>query len=270
MKYLVLGQFDRERMDALGEGERGDLLAQCGPPLAEFYATGDVFLDVGLDPAFVRLAPAGGEPAVRGEPELDPRALPGSVSIIEAPGAEEALRVAALHPAARVPGGEGLGWKLHVLPIRDYRGPEGPADEDAGRVVARLAGEYAEAALRKEPERLAAIYADDVLAFDMWGRHSVAGKAAWLAEIRGWLGGLGGERVKVDFQDLRAELSGDAGFATALVRYAALDPAGAELRSMVNRLTWGLRRRQGAWFVAHQHTSAPLDAEARAIFAPTA
>ena len=45
---------------------------------------------------------------------------------------------------------------------------------------------------------------------------------------------------------------------TASLTYRAVDPAGTELRSLDNRLSWVLRQRGGRWLVVHEHTSVPL------------
>ena len=44
----------------------------------------------------------------------------------------------------------------------------------------------------------------------------------------------------------------------ATVTYAAQGRDGTILRSLSNRMTVVLRRRDGAWKVVHEHTSAPI------------
>jgi len=51
----------------------------------------------------------------------------------------------------------------------------------------------------------------------------------------------------------------DTAVLSAFVTFAGLSADGAELRSMNNRLTWGLRKTGGAWKVVHEHTSAPVE-----------
>ena len=77
---------------------------------------------------------------------------------------------------------------------------------------------------------------------------------------------LGDESVAVAFEDVRVESESGMAVATALVRFAGVAATGEELRSMQNRLTWALRRTPRGWKIVHQHTSAPLDENAKAIF----
>lgn len=119
---------------------------------------------------------------------------------------------------------------------------------------------YAAAAQEKDVDGFLSLYDDDVRSFDMWGRWSYDGIGEYRAMVEEWFGGLGDERVAVEFDDVREVVGDDVAAASAYVTFRGLSADGTELRSMNNRITWALRRDPGgAWKVAHEHTSAPID-----------
>ena len=125
--------------------------------------------------------------------------------------------------------------------------------------VGALLEEYRDAVHAKDVDRFVAIFADDVRVFDMWGTWSHEGIDSWRAMAEGWFGSLGDELVRVRFDDVQESVGEDAAVVSAFVTFAGLTAEGEELRSMNNRLTWGLRRIDGAWKVVHEHTSAPVE-----------
>lgn len=123
---------------------------------------------------------------------------------------------------------------------------------------AALAG-YRAAVLAKDVDAFCALYDTDSHVFNMWGRWQHQGLAAWRAITEGWFGSLGEERVVVEFSDVHAEQAGDLAFGHAFTRFSAEAADGTPLRSLDNRLTLVMRRRDGAWKIVHQHTSAPIE-----------
>lgn len=117
--------------------------------------------------------------------------------------------------------------------------------------------DYAGAVLAKDVERLASLYAPTIRVFDAWERWSYDDLASWSANLESWLGSLGAERVKVDFDNVHSVANGDMGLLTATITYAALDKTGAVLRSLDERLSWVLVNDNGRWRIVHQHTSFP-------------
>ena len=109
------------------------------------------------------------------------------------------------------------------------------------------------------------LYDDNVVIFDMWDRGYQTGLAEWSAEIKNWLGSLGEEKVKVSFEMTKVQEAGDSAFASALVSFEAIAVDDTVLRSMKNRITLGLVRKNDRWKVVHQHTSAPVNGELKAI-----
>ena len=118
---------------------------------------------------------------------------------------------------------------------------------------------YKNSAHEKDLEKFLSIFDEKVQVFDMWGRWSYEGIGAWREMAAGWFGSLGQDRVLVEFEDAEAVVSGDMGFARASVTYSAMNAEGQKLRSLQNRLTWVVRKKDGAWKIIHEHSSAPID-----------
>jgi uncharacterized protein (TIGR02246 family) len=124
--------------------------------------------------------------------------------------------------------------------------------------IAALFDAYRDAVWNKDADAFLALYAPEVRIFDTWGAWSHEGIAAWAQSVRGWLGAPGGERVAVTVGDIALTGGTDVAAASACVTYAAIAPDGKKLRSMQNRLSWVLARRDGAWAIVHEHTSVPI------------
>jgi uncharacterized protein (TIGR02246 family) len=124
---------------------------------------------------------------------------------------------------------------------------------------------YAAAVRAKDVDAFVALYADDVRSFDLWSEWSYDGKDALRAMVTEWFGSLPeDEVVAVKFDDVRTDAGSDVAAVSAFTTFAAESPDGTELRSMNNRLTWVLRKgSDGAWKIAHEHTSAPAGDEGK-------
>jgi ketosteroid isomerase-like protein len=120
---------------------------------------------------------------------------------------------------------------------------------------------YESSVLNKQVDKLMALYDEDLVAYDMWGRWSYAGAAPWREMNERWLGSLGSETVVVEFDDINTVHGAEISAAYATVSYKAVSETGKILRSMQNRLTWVAKQKNGAWKIVHQHTSAPIDPE---------
>lgn len=128
---------------------------------------------------------------------------------------------------------------------------------DADHPVRHLLAGYQAAVLAKDVEAFVALYADDVLIYELWGSwtHDLA---SWRAMAKGWFEFLGDERSVVEATDVDLTASADMALLTASLTYRAVDAGGKELRSLDNRLSWVARQRGGRWQVVHEHTSVPL------------
>ena len=69
---------------------------------------------------------------------------------------------------------------------------------------------YKSSVLKKQVDRLLALYDEDITAYDMWGRWSYVGAGPWREMNEGWLGSLGSETVVVDFDDVSAVHGADS------------------------------------------------------------
>lgn len=121
MHYVGLAYFTPERFEAMPPEERAALLAQC-PALDEaMRATGRMRLSASLGDldTWRTLRPHGGKTHVSDGPYTEVKEVVGGLFVIEADSHEEALRIAALHPAATL--GEAGGWAVELIPLDFYR-----------------------------------------------------------------------------------------------------------------------------------------------------
>lgn len=124
---------------------------------------------------------------------------------------------------------------------------------------------YKQTAWNKDIESMIALYDNEVMIYDMWAKGYQTGLVEWSGVIRDWLSTLGEEKVNVIFEMITMHENGDVGFGSALVSYQAIAPDGTILRSMKNRITLGFQKKNSAWKVIHQHTSAPINDALTAI-----
>lgn len=137
---------------------------------------------------------------------------------------------------------------------------------DTEKQVVRALETYKSAVLAKNAETFMQLYDPKVRVFDTWGAWSYEGAAAWRVAIEGWFSSLGGESVRVTFEDVK--IVGEKNFAamSAIVTYAGISAQGQELRAMQNRISWVLKTSGHVLRVIHEHTSAPVGFEdAKAI-----
>lgn len=120
---------------------------------------------------------------------------------------------------------------------------------------------YRGAVYAKDVDVFVGLYDADVRVFDLWGRWVYDGIDAWRGMVDGWFSSLGSERVVVTFDGVQTFVSQNLAVAHAFVIYQGESTEGDALRAMSNRLTWALGRRDGAWRIVHEHTSAPADFE---------
>jgi uncharacterized protein (TIGR02246 family) len=131
--------------------------------------------------------------------------------------------------------------------------------------VKEMLDAYADAVRAKDVDGFVGLYTDDVRNFDLWSEWSYDGKDALRGMVAEWFGSLPDEEVvAVKFDDVRTQSGAEVAAVSAFTTFAAETPDGTELRSMNNRLTWILRKdADGAWKIAHEHTSAPAGDEGK-------
>lgn len=115
MKYLVLAYGDRSKMEGLTPAQFEALVERCKVHDAELRRSGHLVSAESLEWDSVCLRPRGGKTVTTDGPYLETKEQIGGLILIEARDLNEALRIAALHPAATL--GEELGWGIEVRPF---------------------------------------------------------------------------------------------------------------------------------------------------------
>jgi hypothetical protein len=116
MKYLCLGYYDAATFDTLSEAEREAIARECQPYDELLRESGHLVALASLQHRMAAtLRPRSGRRSVVDGPFAEAKEVIGSFFIIEAKDMDEAIRVAALHPAANW--GEHLGFAIEVRPI---------------------------------------------------------------------------------------------------------------------------------------------------------
>src|SRR5689334_17913895 len=133
--------------------------------------------------------------------------------------------------------------------------------QELDSAVAKLHASYAAAVLQRDAEAFARLYDPAVRIFDAWGIWEYKSAEPWRRAVEGWFSSLGTEKVKVTFSDTESHGSLAIAITSAIVTYASLSAEGEEVRSMQNRITWGLRTTGHVLRIVHEHTSAPVGFE---------
>ncbi len=120
MQYLGLAYFTPEQFAAMSADDVNALVSQC-PALDErMRATGKVLVSASLGDRehWRTLRPRAGQTHVTDGPYTESKEVAGGLFIIEANSHDEALSIAAMHPAATL--GEAGGWAVELIPLDFY------------------------------------------------------------------------------------------------------------------------------------------------------
>lgn len=123
MKYLGLAYFTPEKFGAMAPHDVKALVSQCPPLDEKMRATGKVLVSASLGDldTWKTLRPSRGRTHISDGPYTETKEVVGGLFIIEADSPEEALRIAAMHPAATL--GEEGGWAVELIPMDFYLVP---------------------------------------------------------------------------------------------------------------------------------------------------
>ena len=123
MKYLGLAYFTPDRFAAMAPADIKNLVSQCPPLDEKMRATGKVLVSASLGDldSWRTLRPRSGRTQVTDGPYTESKEVVGGLFIIDADSREEALRIAAMHPAATL--GEEAGWAVELIPMDFYLAP---------------------------------------------------------------------------------------------------------------------------------------------------
>ena len=132
---------------------------------------------------------------------------------------------------------------------------------DIEKSIDRLLEAYKSAVYSKDVGALMRLYDPKARIFDTWGVWSYEGVAAWQMAVEAWFASLGSEKVRVSFDDVQASGNSDFAVVSAIVTYAGQSAQGEQVRTMQNRISWGLKTTGHVLRVIHEHTSAPVGFE---------
>jgi len=109
----------------------------------------------------------------------------------------------------------------------------------------------------KDPDATLAPYAPEIVRYDLAPPLAMQGpqaldRAELIAWFKTWRGPIGNEA-----RDMHVEMSGDLALVYGLIRMAGTKTDGQDV-DLWARQTVGLRKREGAWTIIHQHTSTPF------------
>lgn len=122
MKYLGLAYYSPEKFAAMSPEAVDALVSQCPALDEKMRATGKVLVSASLgEPGtWATLRPQAGKAQVSDGPYTESKEMVGGLFIIEADSRDEALRLAAMHPATQL--GEAGGWAVELIPVDFYLG----------------------------------------------------------------------------------------------------------------------------------------------------
>ena len=122
MKYLGLAYYNPEKFAAMAPSDLQVLVSQCPALDEKMRATGQVLVSASLSEAkdWMTLRPRAGKPQISDGPYTESKEMVGGLFIFEAASRDEALRLAAMHPAASL--GEAGGWGIELIPIESFLG----------------------------------------------------------------------------------------------------------------------------------------------------
>ncbi len=109
----------------------------------------------------------------------------------------------------------------------------------------------------KDLEGLKAVYTTDVVSFDVeppLQHRGIAAKARNWANVFAFFG-----TVNYEFRDLTLTVGDDVAFGYAFGRLSGTLKNGTATAGMWVRVTYGLRKIDATWLIAHDQVSVPLD-----------
>lgn len=119
MKFICLGYYNKAAMDAVPRAEVEALMRECGVVIEDLYHSGRIIMDAGLQQPATTVRTVKGRLQVTDGPFAETKEVLGGISIIEAADLDEAIRLAALHPAARM--GEQFGWREEIRALHTFK-----------------------------------------------------------------------------------------------------------------------------------------------------
>src|SRR5215207_2615739 len=125
--------------------------------------------------------------------------------------------------------------------------------------IRALIDRRSEAMRTKDIDRLMALYAPDVVYFDLVPPLQYAGSAALRERFSEWFTGWDGP-ISMETRDVTISVSGDVATAFMLIRASGTRTNGRKVGYWV-RTTNGCQRLNDRWLITHEHVSLPVDFE---------
>jgi hypothetical protein len=123
MKYVGLAYFTPEKFAAMAPDDVKALVSQCPALDEKMRATGKMLVSASLGDleGWRTLRSRGGKTQITDGPYTESKEVVGGLFLIEADSLDEALRIAAMHPAAQL--GEAGEWAVELIPLDFYWAP---------------------------------------------------------------------------------------------------------------------------------------------------
>jgi len=136
-----------------------------------------------------------------------------------------------------------------------------PANENdvAMKEIRGWLDRWTKAFTAKDVDAIMALYADDVIAYDVVPPLQYVGKAEYRTDYLQFLSQYG-DNVKVEVRDLHVGANGDLGYAAGLELLSGTLKNGQKSELWV-RFTSLFRKSGGRWLDFHDHVSVPADIE---------
>jgi ketosteroid isomerase-like protein len=128
-----------------------------------------------------------------------------------------------------------------------------------------LLEDYVQACRNGDLEKIMSFFAEDVIAYDMPPPLQFQEKSAYRASWEKWFTSAFEFPVTFEIRDLKIFVAGDVGFSCNLLRNAGTLKKGGEKVDSWLRHTCGLQKRNGQWVIVHEHTSAPVGEDGKAL-----
>jgi uncharacterized protein (TIGR02246 family) len=132
------------------------------------------------------------------------------------------------------------------------------ATQDEAEIRKRLTA-WAKTLHAKDLNALMALYAPDVVTFDLMPPHQVPDAAHYRKNFARWFAVMPGP-IDYETQDLRITVGDGVAFCHSLSHVKGTRANGEKTDYWV-RVTVGLEKRNGQWLMTHDHVSMPLDME---------
>ncbi|GAB3900209.1 hypothetical protein GCM10029964_087230 [Kibdelosporangium lantanae] len=130
------------------------------------------------------------------------------------------------------------------------------ADRDEAEIHGQI-DKVVEALRAKDLDALRQLYTTDVVSFDVEPPLQHVGIAA---KLENWARVfLFFETVTYEIRDLTFTVGDEVAYGHAFARLRGTLPSGAPTKGMWVRVTYGMRKIDGAWLIAHDQVSVPLD-----------